>query len=190
MKYGKIEKAVSIDVCDQMVDVIDNIGPDLEIGADQNPVVLNSVSGYYGLFNSVQLQIKPIIEEAFGYELIPTYNVSTVYYNGSVLVRHTDRKACECSVTLNLKNEKDLWDIWLWDKKNGDPTAILLEPGDLAWYKGCEVEHWREKNMGGKVYQAFFHYVRKGGDFERQAYDKNKEDWEKNLNNPMFAIDF
>ena len=54
-----------------------------------------------------------------GLDLEPTYSYLRVYKNGDVLHKHTDRKACEYSVSLTLKRESDdeIWPLYLQTDK-------------------------------------------------------------------------
>ena len=71
-----------------------------------------------------------------------------------ILKPHIDRDACEFSTTLNLGG--DTWPIYfLIDKKE---IEIILNPGDMLVYRGCELKHWRKKFKGNKCYQVFLHY--------------------------------
>ena len=134
------------------------------------------------------LKVKPLMEKLTGLELLETYSFCRVYKKGDILFRHTDRKSCEISTTLNLGG--DPWPIYL------DPTGdksildvkftakgeevklkknpkkgkkILLTPGDMLVYKGCELEHWREAFTGNHCAQVFLHYN-----------DKNSKDFKPN----------
>lgn len=183
MKYGIIKNALSQELCDEMVDLMDSMIYHSRVNDK------NTSNDYYGLFNLIQLKLQPQLESAFKFELLPTYNFSRIYNTNSKLNPHIDRPACECSVTINLKNEKGTWPIWVQESANSDPEFFDLYPGDLVWYKGIEVRHWRNPNTGGKVYQSFFHYVQKYGNFKDFAYDENKEAWKEDLNNPLYYIE-
>ena len=37
-------------------------------------------------------------------------------------------------------------------------VRLNLNPGDMLIYRGCEVEHWREKFKGKNCGQVFLHY--------------------------------
>ena len=64
----------------------------------------------------------------------------------------------------------------------GDTTSVLLEEGDAAIYRGCEVVHWREAyNEGTKLAQVFLHYVDANGKFTEWKDDK--------VHNKYFAQD-
>jgi hypothetical protein len=147
-----------------------------------------SLPAFPMVFNQIQLRILPKIEEVFDKNLIPTYNYSRIYYDGSILKKHVDRYACEYSITINLYQEKGIWPIYM---KDGDKeaTEISLEPGDAAWYKGIEVLHWRKKNTNGIGYQTFMHFVEKNGKHMNEVYE-NEILWNEGLNNPMYQFDF
>lgn len=112
------------------------------------------------------------IEEASGERLHPTYSYFRVYKRGDVLLRHTDRPACEVSVTLSLgfKPEDQPWPICL--ERDGVPLSVPLQPGDALLYKGVETPHWRERFEGEQAAQVFLHYVRRDGPYHEWIYDK------------------
>ena len=94
-----------------------------------------------------------------GLDLEPTYSYPRIYKNGDVLHKHTDRGACEYSVSLTLKREDDdeIWPLYLETDKT---YKALLEEGDGLIYKGVENPHWRDKFEGERLAQVFLHYVR------------------------------
>ena len=102
------------------------------------------------------LSMLPLIEKHSGRKLLPTYSYMRIYKKGDVLADHRDRESCEISATLNLSGEK--WPIFF---KDGDKPSIKvsLKPGDLAIYKGCELNHWREAFEGEHCAQVFLHYT-------------------------------
>ena len=93
-------------------------------------------------------------------DLEPTYSYLRVYKNGDVLHKHTDRKACEYSVSLTLKREArdEIWPLYLETDKTYE---TLLDEGDGLIYKGIENPHWRDKFEGERLAQVFLHYVRR-----------------------------
>ena len=119
---------------------------------------------------TLMLKVQPIMEKTTGLKLYPAYTYIRAYKKGDVLHRHKDRFSCEISTTINLGGDK--WPICLSPKKNvGIPDGkkitteskakgikIDLKPGDMMIYKGCEIEHWREKFKGKRCVQAFLHY--------------------------------
>jgi len=122
---------------------------------------------------TVLLHIKPIIEKATGLNLLPTYSYHRVYRSGDELKSHTDRDACEISGTLcfNHSYNQDLykWPIFVEGKE------MILSPGDLLIYRGCELRHWRENfsspNVSDWHVQGFFHYVDQDGPFSNLIFD-------------------
>ena len=44
-------------------------------------------------------------------------------------------------------------------KWNKPSIKVVLKPGDLAIYKGCELNHWREAFEGEHCAQVFLHYA-------------------------------
>jgi len=95
--------------------------------------------------------------------LIPTYSYARVYENGSILKKHKDRASCEVSTTLNLGG--NLWPIFL--ESNNKVIKVNLNPGDMLIYKGCELNHWREKFEGKVCIQVFLHYNNSNGIFKK-----------------------
>jgi hypothetical protein len=119
---------------------------------------------------TLMLKCQPIMEKTTGLKLTPAYTYARIYKNGDVLKRHKDRFSCEISTTMNLGG--DPWPIYLSPNENvGIPDGekitveskakgikVDLKPGDMLVYKGCELEHWRNKFKGKECIQAFLHY--------------------------------
>ena len=100
------------------------------------------------------------MKEYTGEDLVPTYSYLRVYKNGDVLKPHTDKDACEYSVSITLKREPDD-DIWPLCLETDKGYEVYLEEGDGLIYKGIENPHWRDKFEGGRLAQVFLHYVRR-----------------------------
>ena len=99
----------------------------------------------------------PKVELESKLKLFPTYSYWRYYVYGATLDKHTDRPACEISVTACIK-KYDNWPIIVENK------SIELEEGDAILYNGCEEEHWRPGVYEGEgIAQVFFHYVDKNG---------------------------
>ena len=99
------------------------------------------------------------MKEYTGVDLKPTYSYLRVYKKGDVLHRHTDREACEYSVSITLKREHDD-EIWPLCLETDQIYKVLLDAGDGLIYKGIESPHWRDKFEGQRLAQVFLHYVR------------------------------
>jgi len=102
--------------------------------------------------------LRPKVEEVTGLRLLPTYSCFRVYKKGDDLAAHTDREACEVSLTLCIGFDSDEpWPIYVGNRLMG--KGIDLQPGEAVIYRGCEVQHWRKKFKGVNHAQVFLHYV-------------------------------
>jgi len=115
----------------------------------------------------------PEISSAIGEVVLPTYTYARVYKNGSELLRHTDRDACEISLTLHLHGDST-WPIWI-ETPNGEQRSVDLNPGDAMIYLGRIAPHWRDRYEGEYYTQVFLHYVRSRGDCAYAYFDKLNE---------------
>jgi hypothetical protein len=114
-------------------------------------------------------QVSDLIEE----KVLPTYTYSVIYENKSNLSRHTDRDACEVSITVHLSGDKK-WDLGI-QKPNGDEIKIDLDVGDALLYLGCKAIHWRDGLYQGKNYtQTMLHYVKSNGLNAWAFFDKHE----------------
>jgi hypothetical protein len=132
------------------------------------------------------LQLHPVIEQATGISVHPTYSFYRIYRPGDELVPHKDRPSCEVSITVSLGYDyqgKDYsWPIYV----NG--TDCHLSVGDLVCYRGVDLEHWRtpfEAPEGSWHVQAFLHYVDINGPYADYKYDQRESIGStKKKNNP------
>jgi len=129
-------------------------------------------SSMYDFMSFVRLLVEkvPEISELLGEKVLPTYTYARVYKEGSELLRHRDRPACEISLTLNLSKDKN-WPIY-FERPDGSETSVELEPGDAVMYLGCQSDHWRNKFEGQECVQLFMHYVRSYGPKSWAYFDK------------------
>ena len=108
----------------------------------------------------------PLLEEQSNLKLFQTYAYWRYYVFGATLGKHTDRPACEISVTACIK-KYDNWPIIVEDK------LFELEEGDALLYAGCDQEHGRPGIYKGEgMAQVFFHYVNQEGPNKNHAYDQ------------------
>ena len=145
-----------------------------EWGGWTDKQVPNTYSHYADIAMENLLQMmRPLMEQKTGLKLVPTYSYARIYKNGDVLHRHKDRESCEISTTLflggipwsifiepNRKKGKHTRHGYISDNTKG--TKVLLTPGDMLIYQGCELEHWREAFKGEYCVQVFLHYNRQG----------------------------
>ena len=186
-KYKILKKAISKDVADFVYRYFLNkrmvarflfdqrwISPfTTEWGVWNDEQVPNTYAHYGDVaMETLLAKLNGKMEKETGYKLNPTYSYARIYKTGDVLHRHKDRYSCEVSTTLHLGG--DPWPIYL------DPTGktgqagikIILKPGDMLLYSGCEVEHWREAFPGKDCGQVFLHY----NDSQKKTAKENKFD--------------
>ena len=157
------------------------------IGNFKDPQVPNSYAKYADRFmETLLIKTIDVMQKKTGLKLVPTYSYTRLYRTGNILRRHKDRPSCEISTTLNLGGDE--WPIFI-DPTGADnvideyknihkPNApkgvkIVLKPGDMIIYSGCELEHWREPFEGKLCGQVFLHYNHADGRFAKtNLYDK------------------
>ena len=133
---------------------------------------------------TLMLKCQPIMEKTTGLKLTPAYTFARIYKHGDVLKRHKDRFSCEISTTMSLAG--DPWALYL-DPTNTELPDVTkpyipignkgikvdLKPGDMLVYRGCELEHWRNKFKGKECIQVFLHYNnRKTPGAKENLFDK------------------
>lgn len=148
-------------------------------GDSQIPTALTVIS--HDIFlETIHEKIWPLIESVVGEEILPTYTYARLYSNGDELIKHTDRPACEISITVQLgRSHHYSWPIFIGGNR------IDIAEGDGVIYLGKDIDHWREPCAGPNGYysgQIFFHFVRKNGMYANQAGDS------ENRKFPEFAF--
>ncbi|MDX1563198.1 MAG: SEC-C domain-containing protein [Gammaproteobacteria bacterium] len=127
--------------------------------------------GAYGdpLGESILATVLPQICGLTGLELLPTYSYSRIYSKGGILDRHIDRPSCEVSGTLLIDSDAE-WPIYL--EVDGQAREVLLAPGDLMIYRGCDLPHWRDSCPCEFSAHVFLHFVEAGGPYAHLVYDE------------------
>ena len=111
------------------------------------------------------------LNELLGVKVIPTYSYSRIYGNGGALLKHTDRKSCEITLTVHLDGDKS-WDLAIQDV-NGEEVTVTLNPGDAILFDGHNFPHYRVGTYDGNHYnQLFLHYIFSDGDNLDHAFDR------------------
>ena len=152
----------------------------------KNEQIPDTYSQYSNMaMETLLLKCQPGMEKATGLKLYPAYTYARIYKKGDELKRHKDRFSCEISTTMNLGGDK--WPIYLSPNENvgvadgkkitnvskAKGIKVNLEPGDMLVYRGCELEHWREKFKGTECVQVFLHYNdRKTPGAKKNMFDK------------------
>jgi|TARA_R100000655_G_scaffold55449_3_gene93483 hypothetical protein len=118
------------------------------------------------LMSSILEEKLTFVEKLSNLKLFPTYAYWRYYIFGATLLKHSDRKACEISVTICIK-KYDNWPIIV------EGTSFELEEGDAVLYAGCDQKHQRPGVYKGEgMAQLFLHYVNQNGPYKNYAYDK------------------
>ena len=123
---------------------------------------------------TVLIKLHDTIEKNTNLKLWPTYSYYRIYRENDILEPHKDRPSCEISATLCFNYSYDdndyNWPIYM----NG--SKVILFPGDLVIYRGCDLEHWRERfdctEKNCWHVQGFFHYVDQNGPFAAYKFDE------------------
>ena len=153
--------------------------------------VPTSYSRYkYPSYHEIHKLIGKAIENILEIDLFPTYYYERCYWKNSVLLRHTDRPACEISISIQVSSNTKPWPIF-FKKPNGEESSVTMNDGDGVIYKGIEIEHWRNRldskynrfqryikklrKIDDDTYhhQVFFHYVKAQGNYVHHAYDRD-----------------
>ena len=135
--------------------------------------VEGSISRYYHpQYKEVHSGVRQKLEKVIGRKLYNTYYYDRYYLEGLALTKHTDRGACEISVSIHISTnlphpEKD-WefkiktpDTYTDEKKSavlvpGEERSVVLNPGDGLLYKGCERPHWRDPLPTPQIKKGWF----------------------------------
>ena len=159
-----------IDLATKYYDVKYNIEKSFNPGAKGDVVKPNSKILYNDtLAFSFLISLTPKVEEIVGKKLFPTYAFCRAYELGQRLVPHTDREACEYSITLPICGPP--WPLQI--KKDKKWNRIHLSPGDGLIYKGQEIQHKRTKlEEDGPNIQLHLHYVDVDGPHRSRRFDR------------------
>ena len=155
--YFRMQKQV-YDTCvkERYLSPFENIIGHYEEEGQQAP---NTYCQYSNIaMETLLLKCQPIMEKNTGLKLYPAYTYTRLYKKGDTLRRHKDRFSCEISTTMNLGG--DSWPIYLEPSGEEGKKGIKvdLKPGDMLVYRGCDLEHWRQKFKGNECAQVFLHY--------------------------------
>ncbi|HLL30511.1 MAG TPA: hypothetical protein VK403_05905, partial [Allosphingosinicella sp.] len=130
--------------------------------------------------------ITPLISRLVGRELLPTYDYFRVYRAGDICRVHSDREACEHSLSLALGySDGRIWDLEIEesalasgpgaveDDFSGQKYASIgLQPGDALLYRGVDHRHGRTiPNPNRWSAHLFMHWVESDGPYRDQAFD-------------------
>lgn len=131
--------------------------------SDLSDLSPNSFARYSPLcFEALSVYLQPKIEEAVEMKLFPVYSYARIYYNGSRLDPHIDRRSSEVTVSVCIEKDSVDWPIYIRTSEN-KVHSVDLNAGDLVIYCGRDSEHWRETFTGNRQMQCFLMYVNAEG---------------------------
>lgn len=148
----------------------------IEIYALQYPPMLSFLWG-----------LTPRIALATGRELLPTYAYFRLYQQGDICRIHTDRPACEHSLSLTIAYADDKpWPLSVAKEADPEPKPVVsddfggssygsvaMRPGDGVLYQGVHHRHGRlEPNPNLWSAHLFLHWVEAAGKYREQAFDR------------------
>lgn len=108
--------------------------------------------------------IRPEVSRLVGIELAPTYSYTRRYAKGEKLARHTDRDACEISVTASIEIPSGAGpSVVHLNGPSSAETKVEMFEGDGCIYAGTEVEHWRDRFRVEGYVQLFLHFIARNG---------------------------
>lgn len=146
------------------------LNSDLDPRGDEQVPNAKTVTASSLIFETLLERLWPDVEAVVADELIPTYSYARLYTNGDILEKHIDRPSCEISMTLQLgRSHHYSWPIYMGNNR------FDMAEGDAVVYRGCDIDHWRNKCDGPDGYysgQVFLHYVRANGQNAEYAGDK------------------
>lgn len=172
--YFLVKDVISKDLCKFLTHVLlrkssIDIAEGIQLlGDPQVPNCLTTMD-HEILFDTILEKTWPLLEQVISVELLPTYSYARLYTNGNILEPHSDRPACEISMTVQLgRSHHYSWPIYV------NNTRFDLAEGDAIIYKGCDYTHWREECNGPPKYysgQVFLHYVDAKGPYKHHYSD-------------------
>lgn len=170
--YLHLKDVLSKELCEYLTHALmraPEIGYGTDPTTDSQVPTSKAIVDHEIVFETILERVWPDIEDVLGEEVLPTYAYARLYSNGDELKVHTDRDACEISMTIQLgRSHHYAWPIYMGGRR------IDMGEGDGVMYLGRQIEHWRNVCDGPEGYysgQVFLHYVRKQGEFAGEAGD-------------------
>jgi hypothetical protein len=131
--------------------------------------------------------LTPRVSEVAGCELIPSYAYFRIYQKGDVCRVHSDRQACEHSLSLTVELGEGIpWALSMEKRHRDAPlaavdpdfgdepfTSIPMSAGDAVMYRGVNHRHGRlDPNPNSWSAHMFLHWVDPHGPYADHAFDR------------------
>ena len=130
--------------------------------------------------------LTPMVSSLVGRELLPTYDYFRVYREGDLCRVHSDRQACEHSLSLTLDySDGEPWNLEVGTDRMDAPSArveddwgeepfasVPMQVGDGVLYQGVHHRHGRSvANPNAWSAHLFLHWVDRDGPYREFAFD-------------------
>jgi hypothetical protein len=108
-------------------------------------------------------QLTRTVSDLVGRAVVPSYNYLAFYQGGAVLDPHTDREACEYTISLCIDATPDPrthggWPLWV--QTEAGPVSLVQGIGDAVLFRGRYLSHWRDRLPDGYTSSSvLFHFV-------------------------------
>ena len=131
--------------------------------------------------------LTPRVAQIAGCELMPSYAYFRIYQQGDLCRVHSDRQACEHSVSLTVELGDNIpWALAVGKDRLDRPLAtiepdfgdeefssLLMYAGDAVMYQGVNHRHGRiEPNPNSWSAHLFLHWVDADGPYADHAFDR------------------
>jgi hypothetical protein len=187
--YAHLKGVVSDPIGQRMLSIVkaELLQSRIDLSGRQFPDILDrpTVDIYgpqFAPFKFLLWGLTPLMSAVSGKSLAPTYSFFRIYRNGDVLRFHTDRPACDHSMSLTLGYSDGL--AWPFEVMNRgityeemlrseqDVEPFSMAAGDAIIYRGVEVPHGRlAPNPNKWSAHLFLHWVDLAGPYSDHAFD-------------------
>lgn len=109
--------------------------------------------------------LTPLVARAIPHAIARSYAFLSAYVGGASLARHTDRPACEYTLSLTIDATPDAshaaaWPLCLESDADEAVVKVLLAPGDALLFRGRRLPHYRDPLPKGCTSTSLlFHFV-------------------------------
>lgn len=133
--------------------------------------------------------LTPRVAQIAGCSLIPSYAYFRIYQKGDLCRVHSDREACEHSLSLTVELGDDIpWALSVEKRHLERPLAdidkdfgteafasLAMNAGDAVMYRGVNHRHGRlDPNPNSWSAHLFLHWVDAAGPYASHAFDRAK----------------
>jgi len=131
--------------------------------------------------------LTPRVAQVVDRELLPTYAYFRAYQQGDVCRIHSDRQACEHSLSLTIAyGDERPWALSVATDRSDAPRpevaddfggqrygSVAMAPGDGVLYQGTHHRHGRlDPNPNSWSAHLFLHWVERDGRYRDHAFDR------------------